>query len=81
MQPKRLRIIPMLTAGLMVWFFVSWASADTVMLEPTKDNTLYESTEGNLSNGEGLFFFAGRNGPGGGSVILRSLLAFDVDAF
>lgn len=31
----------------------------TVMLTPTKDNTLYESTTGDVSNGAGAFFFVG----------------------
>ena len=49
--------------------------ADSVELGAVRDNTLYE--EGNLSNGSGDFFFAGRNG--GGSE-RRALLLFDLGA-
>lgn len=45
---------------------------------PTKDNTLYESATGSLSNGAGQHFHAGRTGPKGGAVIRRALLAFDI---
>ncbi len=45
---------------------------------PTKDNTLYESTTGSLSNGAGQHFHAGRTGPKGGAGIRRALLAFDI---
>ena len=31
-----------------------------VSLEPSKDNTLYENTSGNVSNAKGLFLFTGR---------------------
>ncbi|MBI3466005.1 MAG: hypothetical protein HY000_23570, partial [Planctomycetes bacterium] len=46
-----------------------------VTLSPTKDNTLYETSDGSLSNGAGDFFFAGKNGPG---QIRRGLISFDV---
>ena len=51
---------------------------ETVMLEPTKDNTLYESATGALSNGAGPVIFAGRVGPTTGQLIRRALLAFDI---
>ncbi len=75
---KRLHFMPLLTGILAACFLVSLAWAETIILEPAKDNTLYEREAGDLSNGEGLHFFAGRNGDGGGQIILRSLLAFDV---
>ena len=48
---------------------------DTVGLGALKDNTLYENAQGDLSNGEGNYFFAGVNGQG---WILRAPIAFDV---
>ena len=44
-------------------------------LEPSKDNTLYESGDGSLSNGGGAHFFAGATG---GFSIRRGLIAFDI---
>lgn len=41
----------------------------------SKDNTLYESSLGNLSNGVGEYIFAGRTASG---FIRRALMAFDV---
>ncbi len=51
------------------------ASAATVVLTPTKDNTLYGP--GDKSNGAGVDFFAGRSGHGD---TLRGLVAFDLAA-
>ena len=47
----------------------------TAVLQPTQDNTLYESSAGMLSNGKGQHIFVGRTG---GGVVHRGLLAFDV---
>lgn len=47
----------------------------TVTIGPVKDNTLYESATGALSNGAGGHLFAGRTGQG---FIRRGLLAFDI---
>lgn len=47
----------------------------TVVLTPTKDNTLYESDTGALSNGAGAYFFVGKTNTG---AIRRGLLAFDI---
>lgn len=63
------------TAVVAVLFGVMTASADTVQLGPSKDNTLYESTTGSLSNGIGESFFAGRTAQ---PRIRRGLIAFDV---
>lgn len=53
------------------------ASAATVSIMPSKDNTLYQyfPAEGDLSNGAGFHFFAGENGTG---EIRRGVLAFDI---
>ena len=48
---------------------------EMVELQAVKDNTLYESGAGPLSNGVGGYFFAGRNLVG---LIRRGLLAFDI---
>lgn len=47
----------------------------TVELTPSKDNTLFESGSGGLSNGKGIHVFAGTTGSGASR---RALLAFDV---
>lgn len=49
--------------------------ADVVQLGPSKDNTLYEDAEGDLSNGKGQYTFAGISG-----ILFnrRAVMAFDV---
>lgn len=49
--------------------------ADTITLEPDRDNTLYESDEGTLSNGSGERLFAGATSVG---FVRRALLHFDL---
>lgn len=49
------------------------ARAETVFIEPTQDNTLYQHAQGNLSNGSGDHFFAGRTAAGD---IRRGLISF-----
>lgn len=51
--------------------------ADVITLEPSKDNTLYESEAGDLSNGAGDYLFAGAANRGS-QAIRRALVAFDV---
>ena len=51
------------------------ANADTVTLISDRDNTLYESDDGSLSNGIGSYIFAGTTGANG---VRRSLLHFDL---
>jgi hypothetical protein len=46
-----------------------------VVLNPSKDNTMYQDSTGGLSNGAGQGFFAGRNATG---TIRRGLLAFNI---
>jgi len=48
-------------------------SAETVFINATQDNTLYEQAEGALSNGAGDHFFVGRTA---GMEIRRGLIAF-----
>ena len=49
--------------------------AAVTTLEPSKDNTLYESTEGIFSNGAGEFMFIGNNNS---PQVRRAALAFDL---
>lgn len=51
------------------------AQSDSVTLTPVRDNTLYETSDGSLSNGAGNHLFAGRTNDGS---LRRALLAFDV---
>jgi hypothetical protein len=54
--------------------------AETVTLEPVKDNTLFEDQEGLLSNGEGRHLYAGRVSFQNLGLVRRALIAFDVAA-
>jgi hypothetical protein len=56
-------------------FFVLNASAATVSLPAAKDNTLFESLTGDLSNGAGQFLFAGTTAT---PLRRRGLIAFDI---
>ena len=53
------------------------ALAETLVVTASKDNTLYESTGAQLSNGQGIYMFAGLTGSGGAR---RALVAFDLSA-
>jgi len=50
----------------------------TIVLGPSKDNTLYQSIVGDISNGAGDSFFAGRVGTMGGGAIRRGVIGFDI---
>ncbi len=56
-----------------------WAAAATVVLAPSKDNTLIETPVG-FSNGAGDGIYSGRVGTNAGGTIRRGLLAFDLSA-
>jgi len=57
---------------------IAWqAQGETVVLSPTQDATLIESSNGSLANGSGPVFFAGRTGQSSASL-RRALLQFDV---
>ena len=64
-----------LTALLLFAVLRSAAFADVVSLAPQKDNTLYEDGKGFLSNGHGIYFFAGRTAA---PSLRRGLIAFDL---
>ena len=55
----------------------STAFSETLVVNAAKDNTLYESTGAQLSNGQGIYMFAGLTGTGGSR---RGLVAFDLSA-
>ncbi|MGH7492817.1 MAG: DNRLRE domain-containing protein [bacterium] len=70
---KPLSALFLLTSAI---FFVNALHAQIeVNLAPSKDNTLYESTTGTLSNGRGAYLFVAQNNQG---EVRRTLLAFDV---
>lgn len=64
-----------LLAGSAVALGAAIASADVIVLPSVRDNTLFESPTGALSNGNGPNFFVGRTTSGS---IRRGLLAFDL---
>jgi FtsP/CotA-like multicopper oxidase with cupredoxin domain len=67
------RRVALLTAASVL--LAGAAGAATVTLTTSKDNTLYESATGSLSNGAGSYFFAGQTRNG---LIRRGVIAFDV---
>ena len=78
------RILPVVACGL--WVFgagvgTAWAQCPggAVALNPDRDNTLYENASGTLSNGAGIWMFAGRTNQGS-DEIRRALVHFDVAA-
>jgi hypothetical protein len=64
-----------LTALLLFATMRSGTFADTVSLSPQKDNTLYEDPAGQLSNGQGIYLFAGMIED---IALRRGLIAFDL---
>jgi len=73
----RRRLLTLVVATALGVLGGSPASAGTINIMPSKDNTLYEydPAEGDHSNGAGFHFFAGENGMG---ELRRGVLAFDV---
>ena len=62
--------------ALLPFALINSANAQTeVIIQASKDNTLYESDTGALSNGKGAHFFVGKTASG---IIRRGLLAFDI---
>jgi len=47
---------------IFILVIASGIQAETTTLEPAKDNTLYVDAGGGLSNGAGIYLFAGRTG-------------------
>ena len=68
------RLVPALLIGSLA---ASLLSAEVAEITPSKDNTLYEDSNGSLSNGSGSGLFTGQTGEG---RVTRALLAFDLSA-
>ncbi len=64
-----------LLAATAVTIVTAPAAADVIAITTSQDNTLYESVDGDLSNGAGDGFFAGRTAMG---FLRRGLIQFDV---
>ena len=58
----------------LVFFTARGVFAESVTLEPSKDNTLFEDSAGSLSNGAGERLLSGRTGEPNNR---RALIAFD----
>lgn len=67
-------------SAVSVGFSIALNAQTTVILNPVKDNTLYESATGALSNGKGISMFVGRTNTGTNpdGLIRRALLKFDL---
>ena len=74
---SRLLVLPV---AFLFLFSSGEVSAETLVLEPDKDNTLYEDAGGQLSNGAGQYLFMGRTGGDKGvdRLLRRALLSFDL---
>lgn len=74
-----LKLIPLLLLTFLAFPFAGYASESIeVQIGAAKDNTLYESATGSLSNGSGEHFFVGQTAAGGGFKIRRGLIAFNI---
>ncbi len=67
-----LSFIPMLLIS-------SQLSADTIQIIPSKDNTLYETDDGDSSNGAGTRLFIGKTGDNAQFRKRRAVLQFDLN--
>jgi hypothetical protein len=76
MPIRRVRIFPFAVAGLLL---LGWSNsrADVAVFTPAKDNTLYESSTGALSNGIGSWFFSGQTNA---LELRRGIIAFDLSS-
>ena len=70
-------LVPLMLAALLGGIAPSLATATTININPSKDNTLYEFVvaDGDRSNGVGTFFFAGETAEGESR---RGVLTFDI---
>jgi len=67
-------LTPAIVLGLVLG---SRAEAAVVVLEPSKDNTIFEHGTGGLSNGSGVYIFSGLTAS---NLLRRALLEFDVES-
>ena len=56
---------------------VDVSGTSTISLPPQRDNTLYEEPAGQLSNGQGVYFFSGKTG---NNLLRRGLIVFDLSS-
>lgn len=72
-----MKFLPVLAASVAGFIFLIGPlhAQTTVVLNPVKDNTLYQSATGHLSNGAGDGLFTGKTN---NNLIRRALLKFDV---
>jgi plastocyanin len=56
---------------------VEVSGTSTISFSPNRDNTLYEDPTGQLSNGQGIYFFDGKTGA---NLLRRGLIAFDLSS-
>jgi plastocyanin len=56
---------------------VDVSGTSTISFSPQRDNTLYEDPAGQLSNGQGVYFFDGKTGA---NFLRRGLIFFDLTA-
>jgi hypothetical protein len=73
-----LRRVGFALAGCALSFSASFGAS--IIIAPLKDNTLYESASGTLSNGQGDFLFAGQTSISDGINLRRGLIAFNLSA-
>jgi hypothetical protein len=70
-------LLAVILIGVLEYAGITATNAAIAVINPSKDNTLYEydPVEGDHSNGAGFHFFAGENGMG---ELRRGVLAFDI---
>lgn len=71
---------PLAFCAALVALSLSSAAQVQVQIGASKDNTLYNASAGDISNGKGEHFFVGRNAGQAAYPIRRGLIAFDVAA-
>ena len=67
------------TALLLFAILACASQVDAVPFPASKDNTLYQNTNGTLSNGQGIFVFAGRTNETT-NPLRRGVIAFDLSS-
>ena len=72
------KVLSTLTAVLLASLGAAPAQAETLTVEPAKDNTIYQ--ESNNSNGKGVHLFAGKTGQNANFQFRRALMQFDLSA-
>jgi plastocyanin len=61
----------------MMFGTVEVSGTSTISFSPNRDNTLYEDPTGQLSNGQGIYFFDGKTSA---NLLRRGLIAFDLSS-